>query len=133
MSNRPRAPRRIQGVKSGSPMARAFHRFERETLPSIPTHRVGVHNVYVCHACAVNTVTVDRAKGTTPSALACPQCGNVALSSGYPRAASTLDPTFEWYRPELDEFLGLAPDHRAHVLNGGLLIRPIPVEESVDA
>jgi DNA-directed RNA polymerase subunit RPC12/RpoP len=112
-------------------MERAYRRFERDTLPKIPTDHLGVHNVYVCHACATNTITVDRDKGPTTMALACPQCGKVAISSGYPRAASALEPTVEWYRPKLDEFQCLGPDLRAHVLNGGLLARPIAAE--VDA
>ena len=97
-------------------------------------------NQYVCSTCNHVTTTIDRDAGVTPFLIECKgmapcAAGRVgvrmkngrdtARSLGYSkRVDPEATPTHEWYRPEtLDEVSDLGV--REHILNGGLLLRPI--------
>ncbi|WP_431977593.1 hypothetical protein [Micromonospora haikouensis] len=94
----------------------------------------GTLNAYYCTSCAGFTVTVDTARGTTPSMLACRagdgSCGEMAVSLSYPTswpAGAPLEPEWEWYRPvgeELSDLRDEEPEAYDHVVRGGLLLRP---------
>jgi len=100
-------------------------------------------NVYVCeYGC--HNVTVDVAKGVTPFMIKCERtadkdrpldpkkskdgvCVGTANSCMYPQSlphgAPYPVPKHEWYRPDLEEFMGLSDPEKDHVKQGGLLLR----------
>ncbi|MCX5070890.1 hypothetical protein OOJ91_34140 [Micromonospora lupini] len=96
-------------------------------------HLGGALNAYYCTTCTGFTVTVDAARGTTPSMLACRagdgSCEQMAVSLGYPKvwpARAPRTPAWEWYRPGEDELARLHQEQPAaygHVVQGGLLLR----------
>ena len=96
---------------------------------SMPSPFRGKINQYVCPKCRHVTTTIDRDAGVTPFLLDCKgmKCGGGynMHSLGYgKRVDPEATPTHEWYRPgTLDEVSD--PGVREHVLNGGLLLRPI--------
>lgn len=84
-------------------------------------------NVYTCPQ-GHKTKTKDINAGVTPFMHQCEKCFAMARSSMYEDIAPDLEPTQEWYRPELEEVLKLAkkePGLLNHVLAGGLLHRKI--------
>lgn len=86
-------------------------------------------NCYRCPDCGHITKTKDIDKGVTPMFIACKKCNCTnAASSFYNDIAPGLPPTFEWYRPSLEETLQAYAGLQQHVLNGGLNYRKI--EES---
>lgn len=88
----------------------------------------GAFNAYTCLGCRGTIVTVDRAEGVTPFMLACratPGCGGFSQSHFYRLPADHPPATFEWYAPSSGQRSRLSPEMRAHVDNGGLLIRAI--------
>lgn len=103
-------------------------------------------NAYHCPQCRQYVVTIDRDIGVTPMFLACRVLGdpsepdNVCKGSMrsmmYPEEPWPVmdgfgviiptEPTWEWYKPDDEEFAGLDDEGtREHVSNGGLLLRPI--------
>ena len=88
----------------------------------------GKKNVYVCGRCGWKLVTVDVDDGTTPAMTDCGKCNGVAESSMY-HVDQTLEPTHEWYSPDVDELCQLLRDGRratfVHTKKGGLLLREI--------
>ena len=55
----------------------------------------------------------------------------MATSSFYRDIAPNQQPTFEWYRPTLEQVLQLKPDEMIeHILNGGLASRKIEVKKT---
>lgn len=106
-----------------------------DTRPAFTVaHLGGALNAYFCPRCKGFTVTVDTARGTTPSMLGCRAgdgtCQEVAVSLGYPKvwpAGAPQTPGWEWYRPGEEELAQLAdekPPAYDHVVRGGLLLRP---------
>lgn len=91
-----------------------YHKSEKES-------RV---NCYICPNGHV-TKTIDLDDGTTPSGLACEECGARAHSTFYKDVVPTKNPTQEWYRPDLKKILKLQGEMLEHVLLGGLMIRKI--------
>lgn len=93
-------------------------------------------NGYVCDGCQGLTMTYDRHPGITPAFVdhkrfdPGTRCPGMGASLGYPASAPPAEwsPSHEWYRPSEDELLGLGDQAINHVLNGGLLLRPIPLE-----
>jgi len=83
------------------------------------TNRV---NCYVCQTCRHITKTKDIDAGVTPSMFTCEICGNIAYSSFYKDIATDKKPTFEWFRPSLEQTIKMRkkPALLDHVLNGGL-------------
>ena len=97
----------------------------------------GKLNQYVCDTCGHVTTTVDRVNGVTPYLIGCRgldpckgQGGNagrdLARSRCYKNIPEDAQPTYEWYRPEYMDDLGdMDQWSQEHVLQGGLLLRPI--------
>jgi hypothetical protein len=96
----------------------------------------GRTNMYVCDS-GHQTVTIDRAEGTTPYLIVCPACEakgkqETAVSMMY-KVSQALVPSHEFYKPTEQELADmkaeLAPnmfeDLAGHVANGGLLFRKI--------
>lgn len=84
-------------------------------------------NCYTCQSCRHITKTKDVDAGVTPFIFDCEKCNKEAYSSFYTDIAPHLKPTFEWYRPTLEETMKLRKNPNAidHVLQGGLLSRKI--------
>lgn len=83
-------------------------------------------NCYTCQSCQHVTKTKDVHAGVTPFMFECEKCGKVAYSSFYNDIRPGLQPTFEWYRPDLNEVLkGRNKGWIEHVLQGGLLSRKV--------
>jgi hypothetical protein len=84
-------------------------------------------NCYRCQHCGVITKTIDIHAGVTPFIFECMCCGKDAYSTFYTDIAIKIKPSFEWYRPTLEECLKLRkkPYTLDHVLKGGLLSRKI--------
>lgn len=84
-------------------------------------------NCYVCE-CGKITKTKDIDAGVTPFVHKC-ECGKFAKSTMYRDIKPSLQPTEEWYRPNLQECLKLRDKlgHLEHIFNGGLLSRPCDV------
>jgi hypothetical protein len=93
-------------------------------------------NIYICDS-GHQTVTIDRAAGTTPYLIACPGCEAIgkeetAVSLMY-KVSQALVPSHEFYKPTELELANLkaelAPlvldDLAEHVAKGGLLFRKI--------
>ena len=89
-----------------------------------------------CDVCQGLTMTRDRHPGYHPRFVDHRQfdpgsrCPGTGLALGYPDDAPPADwaPSHEWYRPSEDELLSLGDAFVDHVLRGGLLLRPIPLE-----
>ena len=95
---------------------------------------IGAENVYTCPICHGYTVTIDRAEGVTPFMLDCRasgkpgDCNGKAESSFYPKGPRPKHipaPSWEWYKPEADEYKFLSGPIKDHVDMGGLLLRKI--------
>ena len=100
---------------------------------------LGVNN-YRCNTeCNHVTKTIDVDSGVTPFLISCEKCKADATSSFYDDLVPDQAPTFEWYRPSLDqvlairnESLSLPPASKGHnesilehILDGGLLSRSV--------
>lgn len=95
-------------------------------------------NAYYCPECQGYIVTRDVDEGVTPMLLACRvkgdprdpanDCKGTSRSMGYPRAETwpiPRVPTWEWFRPEGEDYLALSEEMRDHVDRGGLHLRRI--------
>lgn len=107
----------------------------------------GEENAYYCKECHGYIVTVNRDDGVTPMFLACrvkgePEepgndCTGYMHSLMYPKKpwpeerGLPTEPNWEWYRPAPDEVFvdAYAEETRAHVEQGGLLLRKIEVTD----
>ena len=80
---------------------------------------------FECDQCGQVTKVRQIVKGITPGGIECPYChGSAGLNifDAFPN----VPVTYEWYRPTLDEVLGMAEDRMFTVdfiLKGGLLRR----------
>lgn len=94
------------------------------------TNRV---NVYMCPNNHIMK-TKDIDPGVTPFMIACNQCKEFSRSSFYRDVFPEIEPTMEWYRPSLEEFM-LNQDNpfydRDHLLKGGLMLRYVDSKEEV--
>lgn len=81
-------------------------------------------NVYVCHKCGKEVVTIDRVDGTTPFVIKCSECGEMARSSFY-NVNQDLTPTVEFYKPDKEEYDKLDEELKEYVDRGCLLYRRI--------
>jgi len=98
----------------------------REPRPE-PAYPVGRLNIYVCETCRGHIVTRDRDAGVTPFMVGCratPGCDGMMKSSMYRVFDQSMAESHEWYRPDSGPE-GLSPGLRAHVEQGGLLLRPV--------
>jgi hypothetical protein len=88
------------------------------------TNRV---NCYRCQSCGCITKTKDIHAGVTPFIFNCQFCGKEAYSSFYNDIAPLIKPSFEWYRPTLEETMKMRSKINTldHILQGGLLSRKI--------
>lgn len=87
----------------------------------------GKKNRYVCNCCQGEIVTIDIDGGVTPYLLLCratPGCRGAMLSQWY-QGAESLEPGWEFYHPEPEEYSRLARNYKEHVDKGGLLLREI--------
>lgn len=84
-------------------------------------------NCYICKGCNHITKTIDVDSGVTPFFYGCEKCSKPATSTFYRDIAPMLEPTIEWYRPEIKEVLKLRKDPGTlkHIFNGGLMDRLI--------
>lgn len=86
----------------------------------------GAINTYVCHHCRAHIVTRDLDEGTTAMLVKCVKPGcNGTMHSNFYSVDQKLIPTHEWYKPADSERAKLNFVVQGHVLNGGLLLRPI--------
>lgn len=87
-------------------------------------------NCYVCD-CGHITKTKDIDAGVTPFYFNCEKCGGMARSTFFTDIAPQQPPTFEWYRPSLEECLKMRkkPELLEHILKGGLRYRSISKTE----
>lgn len=97
--------------------------------------RLGAKNKYVCEADRQHhLITVDSDPGVTPSGVECgtrfmPEGCHGRMHSRNYRANQNAKPGWEWYRPESNGGLfGKNEAQHEHVLNGGLLLRPLKEE-----
>ena len=82
-------------------------------------------NCYLCR-CGHITKTVDIDAGATPFLFTCEKCGELATSTFYSDSVPDREPTFEWYRPTLEQVLKIEDeDILFHILSGGLEFRKI--------
>lgn len=86
------------------------------------TNRV---NCYTCSNCHHITKTKDIDAGVTPAFFSCEECGGSATSSFYRDIAPNKRPTFEWYRPTLQQVFKMSDGILEHILKGGLDYRKI--------
>jgi hypothetical protein len=96
----------------------------RDTFLFLMEHPIRGKNIYVCDSDRNHLqVTVDIHRGVTPFLKKCPvpSCPGIGVSSMYNEWG--LEPEWEWYRPSRDEYSGLQPSMKEHVMRGGLLIR----------
>lgn len=86
-------------------------------------------NIYGCTK-GHNTITRDLDQGTTPMAIQCQAqgCSARAVSRWY-NVDQDLTPTHEWFIPTAEARRQLSKAMQQHVLNGGLILRPIEVKE----
>ena len=82
----------------------------------------GKKNAYECEDCGSHIVTIDRHPGITPFLTRCGNCKGMAKSKMY-RVADWLEPTHEWFRPEMLEDVPAGSSD--HIARGGLILRPI--------
>jgi hypothetical protein len=83
-------------------------------------------NCYRCD-CGHVTKTIDVDKGVTPFIFNCDKCNKHAKSTFYNDIAPHLEPTWEWYRPTLQDTIKRRikkPFDVDHILKGGLDYRP---------
>lgn len=87
----------------------------------------GKTNCYRCEGCERKTKYIYKNTGVTPFLKNCEHCGNTSKSSLMYDIAPELEPAHEWYRPSLEETINLKDQIITldHILNGGLLERPI--------
>jgi DNA-directed RNA polymerase subunit RPC12/RpoP len=86
---------------------------------------VGKKNVYKCSECDNSFVTIDRDPGVTPFTTTCRRCNKALAYSSFYRVDQNLEPEFEWYYPGPEEIFNLSPGAFMHVMQGGLLLRPL--------
>lgn len=86
-------------------------------------------NCYVCTSknCMHVTKTKDVDAGTIPMMFTCEKCGATARSTFFQDVVPGQKPTFEWYRPTLNQALKMRkkPIELEHILKGGLTYRRI--------
>ena len=89
----------------------------------------GAKNLYQCEECLLCIVTVNAVEGTTPFMTMCkvlPDCTGSMRSVMY-AVSQAVEPGFEWYKPEGEDYDALDEETRVgHVDLGGLLLRPLP-------
>jgi len=109
-------------------------------------------NIYICQKCRNSIVTVDLVDGVTPFMIACRahsvdaklltnednlpieelrkldhlrKCNGKMQSTFYRVPHNVPEPTFEWYKPNAEEYVKLSKCTKEdHVDKGGLLLRP---------
>lgn len=117
------------------PAAYPPHVIDRVILPRLQAGEDLIRrNAYRCSTCNSLTITYDRHPGITPAfvdhATFGHSCPGQTASLGYPAdMPSDLEASHEWYRPSEDELITLTDQAVNHVLNGGLLLRLIPLEQ----
>lgn len=98
---------------------------DRTTFLFLMQHPIRGKNVYVCDENASHRqVTVDIHRGVTSFLKKCPVkgCSGIGTSSMY-IVVDDAEPEWEWFRPSRDEYKGLNPEMKEHVIRGGLMIR----------
>lgn len=92
----------------------------------------GRENVYTCQKCGGRVTTIDRDEGVTPFMIGHREvgsdCKGLMHSAFYPegpRPSHIAAPTYEWYKPDEQEYKTLRRASKEHVDKGGLLLRRI--------
>lgn len=83
--------------------------------------------MYVCQTCGYKIVTIDVDEGVTPFMIECKRenCNGDMYSSFY-KVNPFLEPTYEWYKPKIEDYSEEDRElMRDHIENGGLDIRRI--------
>lgn len=82
-------------------------------------------NAYVCYNLH-STITVQLDDGSIPAILKCQTEGcNMPSRSMLGMVNQKFPPTHEWFKPSDIVVETLSPPDRNHVMNGGLMLRPI--------
>ena len=94
------------------------------------TNRV---NCYVCENGHL-TKTKDIYAGVTPMFIICDHCAKMSRSHFYKDIAPSVTPIKEWYRPTLKQLLKKRGDFDSldHILNGGLILRNIATNPTIN-
>jgi len=97
-------------------------------------------NGYRCDGCQGISLTYDRHPGITPAFVdhrrfdPSTRCPGMGISLGYPADAPPgWEASHEWFRPSEDVLISLGDAAINHVLNGGLILRPIAAPLEVEA
>jgi hypothetical protein len=111
-------------------MKREIERRYNKLIADVRTndyYKVDLSNRVNCYVCQSGHVTKmrDVDAGVTPMFYTCETCNLRASSTGYRDIAPDMQPTQEWYRPDLKKVLKLKGPMLEHVLSGGLMIRKI--------
>ena len=103
-----------------------------EYLVKLDAHMQGrMVNGYLCSQCRKTLITTHVHPGVTPIGIECRMtkgCPGIAYSLNYPEGPVPEElgpPTWEWYRPEQEEYDTLATFMKEHVMQGGLMLREI--------
>lgn len=96
------------------------------TNPFYENKLVNRVNCYQCR-CGHTTKTRDADSGVTPFLFECEKCGGDGVSTFYKDTVPKQEPTFEWYRPDLEECFKNAKNegYLEHVFLGGLIVRKL--------
>jgi hypothetical protein len=93
----------------------------------------GAVNAWLCPDCGKATVGVHVDEGATPMMIACRAtegCRGTAMSAMYPPAEAWITDqlAWEWYKPTPKWARRKGRDMLDHVMQGGLVIRPLTDE-----
>ena len=96
----------------------------------------GLTNCYTCTNCGQVDKYLYVDSGTAPMVVGCSSCKKrSSFSSLMKQQAPNLAPTWEWFRPSLEQVKTFSkqPQLLMHILNGGLLRRPAqnPVKQDI--
>lgn len=93
-----------------------------------PQSYKGRLNIYTCDTCRGHIVTKDLDDGVTPFLIPCycrAGCRGKMQSSVYRVSDQSMAHSHEWYHPTVTEMESATDQTRAHVRQGGLLLRPV--------
>lgn len=97
-----------------------------ELMPFIDNlEKAGLKNIYHCHYCGNDIVTINKDNGTTPLKTEC-ICGDGYLQSKCYEVSQDIIPEWEWYRPSEAEILLIKSENTLnHIAKGGLILRKV--------
>lgn len=82
----------------------------------------GTVDRYICDTCGYMRHTTYKDKGVTPFVMRCPKCGgDMAHRQTFKKDTDWVE-VKNWYRPTLEQTLGMSEGMIEYVLNGGLIL-----------